>query len=475
MVVIKTRGNMFWGVTIDAGKRYSQVVKQGFHVSMAALEVQAKKPSENVQVLLQHESTEYLLCTLNGTVLQQNLDLNFETGEQVSFCLNGSGVVHLSGFLIPDEEEPDFDESFSGSEDDEAPSLVDASGDGQNKGKRKAAASAKATKKIKLSESIERDDDDDSDDEDYDSEEEEGFSDDFDNEFEDTEDEVTIPEKKEKNKTQAKLTNAETPASQKNKESGKTPKQDGKSPKTDGKTPKPDGKTPATPKQAVSTPKQDKTPAAETVSKLGGKVQKQDGKSQTHTEKPVTQDKKTLQDSKSPTDSSEQANQQNESAIPSASGSEESAKKKKKKKKKKKNKEGNASQNESTDTTPTTTPKPESQTPKKRVVAGGTVVEDLKVGHGPEAKPGKMASVYYVGTLAKTSKRFDSCTEGKPFRFRLNQGEVIKGWDNGVLGMKVGGKRRITVPANQGYGNVKQGPIPPNSTLVFEVELKAVS
>ncbi|CAG5116537.1 unnamed protein product, partial [Candidula unifasciata] len=130
--------------------------------------------------------------------------------------------------------------------------------------------------------------------------------------------------------------------------------------------------------------------------------------------------------------------------------------------------------NDSTASTPAATPKPES-TPKKRVVAGGTVVEDLKVGHGPEAKPGKMASVYYIGTLAKTSKRFDSCTEGKPFRFRLNQGEVIKGWDNGVLGMKVGGKRRITVPANQGYGNVKQGPIPPNSTLVFEVELKAVS
>ncbi|CAG5116538.1 unnamed protein product, partial [Candidula unifasciata] len=284
MVVIRNCENMFWGITIDAGKRYSQVVKQGFHVSMAALEVQAKKPSENVQVLLQHEATEYLLCTLNGNLLQQSLDLNFETGEQVSFCLNGSGVVHLTGFLIPEDDEPDFDESFSGSEDDEAPSLIDTSVDSPNKaGKRKAIASSKATKKIKLSTSVE-DDDDDSDD--IDSEEEEGFSDDFDDEFddEDSEEEEVSPEKKVKTKPQAKIPNAETPVSQKNKQGGKVPKQDGKT---------------ATPK----------TPAAETVSKDDNEGKKQGGKFQTSMDKPVAQEKKDRENLKSVSESSQPGKQ----------------------------------------------------------------------------------------------------------------------------------------------------------------------
>lgn len=90
-------------------------------------------------------------------------------------------------------------------------------------------------------------------------------------------------------------------------------------------------------------------------------------------------------------------------------------------------------------------------------------------------KKGKMAHVYYVGKLQKDGKQFDSCTKGKPFRFRLGASEVIQGWDKGVEGMKVGGKRRLTVPPQQAYGNQRQGPIPPNSTLVFEVELKGVS
>ena len=82
--------------------------------------------------------------------------------------------------------------------------------------------------------------------------------------------------------------------------------------------------------------------------------------------------------------------------------------------------------------------------------------------------------VYYTGKLV-SGKQFDACVSGKPFEFRLGVQEVIKGWDVGVEGMRVGGKRTLTIPANMGYGARGAGPdIPPNSKLLFSVELKNV-
>lgn len=111
----------------------------------------------------------------------------------------------------------------------------------------------------------------------------------------------------------------------------------------------------------------------------------------------------------------------------------------------------------------------------ERTIAGGVKVHDLSAGSGPEAKQGKRVSVYYIGRLKSNNKTFDSMQKGNGFKFALGGGEVIKGWDVGVVGMKVGGKRRITCPAHMAYGARGHPPtIPPNSTLVFDVELKAV-
>lgn len=113
---------------------------------------------------------------------------------------------------------------------------------------------------------------------------------------------------------------------------------------------------------------------------------------------------------------------------------------------------------------------------KKQVLKGGVIVEDLKEGQGEVAKPGKFVHVYYEGRLKDTKKMFDSTTKGPGFSFRIGKGEVIKGWDVGIAGMKVGGKRRITCPPNAGYGLKGSPPvIPPNSTLVFEVELRKIT
>ena len=102
-------------------------------------------------------------------------------------------------------------------------------------------------------------------------------------------------------------------------------------------------------------------------------------------------------------------------------------------------------------------------------------IEDLKVGDGAEAKAGQTVTVHYVGTLTDGTK-FDASTDrNEPFTFKLGAGQVIKGWDEGVAGMKVGGKRRLTIPPSMGYGaRGAGGVIPPNATLMFDVELLGV-
>jgi FKBP-type peptidyl-prolyl cis-trans isomerase len=105
---------------------------------------------------------------------------------------------------------------------------------------------------------------------------------------------------------------------------------------------------------------------------------------------------------------------------------------------------------------------------------GDLVKEDLQVGSGAEATPGLSVEVHYTGWLLD-GKQFDSSRGGEPFAFRLGGGQVIKGWDQGVVGMRVGGKRKLTIPPELGYGlRGFPGVIPAQATLVFEVELLGV-
>ncbi len=102
-------------------------------------------------------------------------------------------------------------------------------------------------------------------------------------------------------------------------------------------------------------------------------------------------------------------------------------------------------------------------------------IEDTKVGTGTEAKSGKPVTVHYVGTLTNGSKFDSSRDRNEGFKFTLGAGQVIKGWDEGVAGMKIGGLRKLTIPPEMGYGARGFPPvIPGNSTLIFEVELLEV-
>lgn len=116
-----------------------------------------------------------------------------------------------------------------------------------------------------------------------------------------------------------------------------------------------------------------------------------------------------------------------------------------------------------------------------KVTGAGTTTKsglqywDIKVGAGDAAVAGKPVRVHYTGWLT-SGKKFDSSVDhGQPFTFKLGAGEVIPGWDEGVKGMKVGGKRQLKIPASLGYGaQGAGGVIPPNATLIFDVELLAV-
>ena len=105
----------------------------------------------------------------------------------------------------------------------------------------------------------------------------------------------------------------------------------------------------------------------------------------------------------------------------------------------------------------------------------GLQYRDDKVGEGQEAKAGNLVAVHYTGTLTD-GKKFDSSRDrGQPFQFGLGAGQVIRGWDEGVAGMKIGGRRTLVIPPELGYGSRAMGNvIPANSTLVFDVELLGI-
>jgi len=124
-----------------------------------------------------------------------------------------------------------------------------------------------------------------------------------------------------------------------------------------------------------------------------------------------------------------------------------------------------------TESAPPATATTENADGKEITMPNGIKYVDLKVGDGTLAESGMTIAAHYTGWLTNGTKFDSSLDRGQPYSFKLGTGQVIRGWDEGIKGMRVGGKRKLTIPPNLGYGESGMGPIPPNSTLVFEVEL----
>ena len=124
---------------------------------------------------------------------------------------------------------------------------------------------------------------------------------------------------------------------------------------------------------------------------------------------------------------------------------------------------------------PTPEARPAKQVEPEKPEPADLIKEDVLVGTGDECKEGDKVKVHYTGKLLKTNFKFDSSVGKDPLEFTLGKAEVIKGWDEGVAGMKVGGKRKLTIPSKLGYGEQGNPPkIPGKATLVFDVELVAI-
>jgi peptidylprolyl isomerase/FKBP-type peptidyl-prolyl cis-trans isomerase FkpA len=112
---------------------------------------------------------------------------------------------------------------------------------------------------------------------------------------------------------------------------------------------------------------------------------------------------------------------------------------------------------------------------EKQTMSNGLVIEDVKISDGQEVEKFNIVTVNYTGLLEDGTKFDSSLDPGRsPFRFTVGAGQVIKGWDEGLMGMKVGGKRKLTIPPELGYGSRDNGPIPANSTLIFEIDLLGI-
>jgi peptidylprolyl isomerase len=127
-----------------------------------------------------------------------------------------------------------------------------------------------------------------------------------------------------------------------------------------------------------------------------------------------------------------------------------------------------------TSTTTTHTPKPVQPPSSPADPNAKLESKDLKVGTGREAKSGDLVTVHYTGTLTNGTKFDSSVDKGQPYTFVLGTGTVIQGWDQGLVGMKEGGRRQLVIPPSLGYGSQDKGKIPPNSTLKFDVEMVKV-
>ncbi|KAI9101991.1 hypothetical protein DFS34DRAFT_441195 [Phlyctochytrium arcticum] len=343
-----------WGLTVEAGKEYSQEVESTFCITSAALTAALPNNGSRSSLILKLGNKEFTLCSLTpGKTEQQPLDLQFMEGDEITFRVKGNCSIDLTGnYLVFYAEGDEDDEDESDSEADELAAMMEGSDDSEGE------------------------------------------------EWEDASNDEDDMESEELDITAL----------------------------LNGKA-----------KRKLPT-----IPAASENSKKAKIIEIEEAVSAKPTKAELKKEKEAKAKAAAETPVSAKAAAK---AVPTK---------------------------ESPAKTPAKTEKAETPASNRKTLAGGLIVEDVTAGTGTKAKPGKKVSVRYIGRLTN-GKVFDSNTKGSPFNFRLGGGEVIRGWDQGIAGMSVGGSRKLTIPPSLAYGPRGAPPdIPPNATLEFEVKLLEV-
>jgi len=477
-------GGTFFGLIVKPNKRYDTVVQDSFRVTKACIEP-ATAADKVTSLYLEHDAEEFIVANLDKKNLNEDLDIAFTAGEKIGFKVDGPGVVHLTGNLIIDDE-PNFDgDMWSDDSDGGSETEMTEADTPETKSKKRKNGEAKKSadaKKIKLDSSNGKADDEESSDDDSDD-----SSDDDETEGDTTTgadttnggDTTTLSDldstanfaEEEDSDSGEEEESDDDDESEEEAPAAAPPKQNGDVSPTKKAKLEAKNKTPSKPEtenKKPKTPKVEVTPKADKASK----------------EDKSTKPDATPKAGKTPKPEATPKGDKNGEKTPKPATTPKPEQTPKDKKNVEKTPKPDATKTPKSDKTPKPeapkTPKDpkaatEAKTPKsaKKVMKGGIQIEDILVGKGPEVQAGKKIGMYYKGCLQKNGKQFDSCLKGKPFKFRLGAGEVIKGWDVGISGMKVGGKRKLTIPPNMAYGAQGAMPdIPPNSTLVFDIECK---
>ncbi|XP_011076280.1 peptidyl-prolyl cis-trans isomerase FKBP53 [Sesamum indicum] len=500
----------FWGIEVKPGKPYIHRYddeRGRLHVSQATLGTGSSTKKSIVQCKVGDKKPIYLCSLLPERLETCALNLEFEEDDEVTFEIIGPHSVHLTGFFYGDTEDQDNEGDAYGSDLYEEDIMLTDSEDG-----------------------------DDSEDEDEEDEEDDYTDDDFGmyppspvpnsgvriEEIVDEEkstNENGTSKRAKKKKLQSSMSNDNensnrqivvkagtgVPILESEDEDGfPLPARGNKSiskseakledtnnerigEKTQKKNEKDDVAHIKSLKRKIDAVGQDGEPARENIEPCGSTAQPDIPENEVKQKKRNKKKKVAEKAESAPGNGMQNSNGTDESPVAEiGSDLKPSSEKKKEKKKKKQNKQQEVAPTPSaeeklTEKKGTIVEKQEKEEAKSlqvRTFPNGLVIEELVMGKpdGKRASPGKKVGVHYIGKLKKNGKIFDSNIGRAPFKFRLGIGQVIKGWDVGVNGMRVGDKRRITIPPAMGYGAKGCGPaIPPNSWLVFDVELVDVN
>ncbi|KAH1223236.1 Peptidyl-prolyl cis-trans isomerase FKBP53 [Glycine max] len=450
----------FWGIEVKPGRPcpyHADNVRGKLHVTQATLGIGSSSEKSILQCSSGHKSPVFLCSLLPDKVESCPLNLEFDADDLVAFSVVGSRSIHLSGYFAADDgddlrddyEYDSWGEDIEGTESEESSEydsedgyaddfIVDSDTD-------MYPSSPVPNSGVVIEEIV----DDDKPENGYD------------------------PTKKLKKKKQK--AEAETKGEQARKKAEKAKKEK-------------DVDHSASVKRKVDTADEDEPQDGKKKKKRNKLKEHIKGESD-HATGNSNETKITEPDEKHPEEIKTTINLSDVSHAKDEddgklSNNEVLAEKKNKKKKKKKTKEseGEVAANQITITPEkqnlsTSEKKGQKQTETKpsqvRTFPNGLIIEEVFMGKpdGKKAAPGKKVSVKYIGKLQKDGKIFDSNVGRAPFKFRLGVGQVIKGWEVGINGMRIGDKRRITIPPSMGYADKRVGSIPPNSWLVFDVEL----